>query len=94
MLIEISTVPSEGNASMSYPSNNFNRSNENRQLLSTPEVDRKRLAGIRAMQSRPSGNYRVPTNVWCGYGISHTSPGSLQLDELNSNKVIKSNSLS
>lgn len=32
---------------------------------------------MRAMQNKPSGGYRVPTNIWSGYGISHTSPGGL-----------------
>ncbi|KAK5641945.1 hypothetical protein RI129_010492 [Pyrocoelia pectoralis] len=39
----------------------------------TPDFDQKRLAGIRAMQMRPSGGYRVPTSTWSGYGISHTN---------------------
>nr|CAI5865190.1 unnamed protein product [Callosobruchus analis] len=35
----------------------------------------KRIAGLRAMQTKPSPNaYRVPTNAWCGYGVSYTSP--------------------
>lgn len=48
-----------------------------------PELyDSKRLAGYRAMQSRPNpGVYRVPTNTWSGYGISHTSPGAMMKRE-------------
>ncbi|CAH1977678.1 unnamed protein product [Acanthoscelides obtectus] len=38
----------------------------------------KRIAGLRAMQAKPSPNsYRVPTNAWCGYGVSYTSPISV-----------------
>lgn len=45
------------------------------------EYEQKRLAGVSAMQSRLSvGEYRVPTNTWSGYGISHTSPAPLQID--------------
>lgn len=45
------------------------------------EYEQKRLAGVNAMQSRMSvGEYRVPTNTWSGYGISHTSPAPLQID--------------
>lgn len=44
--------------------------------------DSKRLSGYKAMHSRPSpGVYRVPTNVWSGYGISHTSPGAMMKRE-------------
>lgn len=48
----------------------------------TETYDSKRLAGYKAMQSRPSpGTYRVPTNTWSGYGISHTSPGAMMKRE-------------
>ncbi|EFA07761.1 Protein bicaudal C-like Protein [Tribolium castaneum] len=38
----------------------------------------KRLAGFKAMQGRPNPDvYRVPTAMWAGYGISHTSPAGM-----------------
>ncbi|XP_044252303.1 protein bicaudal C homolog 1-B [Tribolium madens] len=47
------------------------------------DYDSKRLAGFKAMQGRPNpDNYRVPTTMWAGYGISHTSPaGMLKKEE-------------
>ncbi|KAF5270411.1 hypothetical protein FQR65_LT05599 [Abscondita terminalis] len=50
------------------------------QLPIPSDFEHKRLAGFRAMQMRPSGNVRVPTSTWSGYGISHTSPGPLELE--------------
>ncbi|KAK4883581.1 hypothetical protein RN001_006900 [Aquatica leii] len=44
------------------------------------DFEQKRLAGLRTMQMRPTGGVRVPTGAWSGYGISHTSPGSLKLE--------------
>ncbi|CAH1180296.1 unnamed protein product [Phaedon cochleariae] len=50
------------------------------------DVDSKRLAGFRAMQSRPvAGSYRTPNNSWSGYYISHTSPAGLA-DKINKSK--------
>ncbi|KAF5301419.1 hypothetical protein FQA39_LY02148 [Lamprigera yunnana] len=54
-------------------------------LMALSDFEQKRLAGLRAMQMRPTGGYRVPTSAWSGYGISHTSPGSIQLEQNNSN---------
>ncbi|XP_018561883.1 protein bicaudal C [Anoplophora glabripennis] len=52
---------------------NFTESPSN--SLTPFELENKRLAGYRAMQTRPApGIYRVPNNSWSGYGISHTSP--------------------
>lgn len=45
--------------------------------LSPSDYEQKRISGVRAMQNRPSGGYRVPSNAWSGYGISHTSPASM-----------------
>lgn len=45
--------------------------------MSPNEYESKRLAGLRAMQTRPTPEtYRVPTGTWSGYGISHTSPAA------------------
>ncbi|RZC40327.1 bicaudal C, partial [Asbolus verrucosus] len=47
---------------------------------SCESLESKRLAGFKAMQSRPSpGVYRIPTSTWSGYGISHTSPAGFLL---------------
>ncbi|KAB0796661.1 hypothetical protein PPYR_10722 [Photinus pyralis] len=77
---------SEVNSVLSDINNaNYHGTTVSKRSDNSPDFDQKRLAGIRAMQMRPSGGYRVPTSTWSGYGISHTSPGSLQL-ESSSNK--------
>lgn len=57
------------------------RSQDARQNLTPADYDQKRVAGVRAMQSKPSGAYRIPTNIWSGYAISHTSPGAINIDK-------------
>lgn len=58
------------------------------------ELENKRLAGMRAMQNRPSpGTYRMPNNSWSGYGISHTSPanfGEKKMKKVSNNFLISS----
>lgn len=50
---------------------------QDRMAMANFELENKRLAGLRAMQNRPSpGQYRIPNNSWSGYGISHTSPAN------------------
>ncbi|XP_049826677.1 protein bicaudal C [Aethina tumida] len=50
------------------------------------DYENKRLAGIRAMQIRPTpGTFRLPNNSWSGYGLSHTSPAAV-LREKTGNK--------
>lgn len=51
------------------------------------EYEQKRMAASRAMQHRPVG-YRVPTNVWSGYGLSHSSPAGMGKDQPKSKKVL------
>lgn len=63
-------------------------SNTNQYELS---YDNKRLAGFKAMQSRPvPGVYRVPDGSWSGYGISHTSPAGFGLDAKSNDDIWKS----
>ncbi|XP_012278295.1 protein bicaudal C homolog 1 isoform X2 [Orussus abietinus] len=39
------------------------------------DYEEKKLRAIKAMQSKPtSSEYRVPTSVWSGYGLSQTAP--------------------
>lgn len=57
------------------------RFQDGRQDITPTDYDQKRVAGIRAMQSKPSGGYRTPTGIWSGYGISHTSPGAINIDK-------------
>lgn len=52
------------------------RVQEQRMYQGINEYEQKRVSGVRAMLTKPNGNYRVPTNIWSGYGISHTSPGA------------------
>lgn len=50
---------------------------QDRMAMANYDLENKRLAGLRAMQNRPSPlSYRMPTNSWSGYGISHTSPAN------------------
>lgn len=50
---------------------------QERTSLTPSDYEQKRLSGFKAMQNRPSGEYRVPNNSWSGYGISHTSPAGI-----------------
>lgn len=61
---------------------------QDRTALTPSDYEQKRIAAIRAMQNRASG-YRVPTNVWAGYGVSHTSPAGIGKD--SSKNVRRSN---
>ncbi|CAH0564702.1 unnamed protein product [Brassicogethes aeneus] len=46
-----------------------------RSPLTNYDYENKRMAGMRAMQIRPTpGTFRLPINSWSGYNISHTSP--------------------
>lgn len=42
----------------------------------TADYEHKRLAGFKAMQTKPTGTFRHPTSFWSGYGISHTCPAA------------------
>lgn len=57
------------------------RTLEHRSYLGMTEYEHKRISGMRAMQTKPNGGYRIPTNIWSGYGISHTSPGALNIEK-------------
>lgn len=62
------------NSGNGYHGPTFTKQTDSRQLLTPSDYEQKRMIGIRTMQNRPAGGYRVPTNTWVGYGISHTSP--------------------
>lgn len=62
---------------------------QDRANLTASDYEQTRIAAMRAMQTRPVG-YRVPTNVWAGYGVSHTSPAGIGKDQANPNKKAKS----
>nr|XP_023029360.1 protein bicaudal C isoform X2 [Leptinotarsa decemlineata] len=77
-------VLSDMNFSPGYHGPSVDKRQDN--TICASEVENKKLAGIRAMQSRPQpGSYRVPNNSWSGYFISHTSPAGLA-DKLKSKK--------
>lgn len=66
----------------------FGASEGSRFPFGITDYEQKRMAGVNAMHSRLStGEYRVPTNAWSGYGISHTSPAPLQLDDVVRNNL-------
>lgn len=65
------------------------RTQEIRHNLAPADYEQKRVAGVRAMQTKPTGGYRIPTNIWSGYGISHTSPGALNMDKCKQNEENK-----
>ncbi|KAL3274110.1 hypothetical protein HHI36_015524 [Cryptolaemus montrouzieri] len=70
----ISSVHSEVSSGENYHCSPDKKPNWDYCLTPT-DFENKRLAGFRAMQQKPSpGMFRTPTNVWSGYGISHTSP--------------------
>lgn len=67
---------------------------QDRTALTPCDYEQKRIAAMRVMQTRPAG-YRVPTNVWAGYGVSHTSPaGILKDNQTVVKKVIKTKGVS
>lgn len=56
------------------------------------DYENKRLAGIRAMQIRPTpGTFRLPNNSWSGYGLSHTSPAAVLREKTGNKKVFNVN---
>lgn len=75
--MELSAVLNEMNLPGNYHGPSVDKK-QDRNSLSPFDLENKRLAGYRAMQTRPApGIYRVPNNSWSGYGISHTSPAGL-----------------
>lgn len=71
---ELSSILSDFSAGYHGPSVD---KRQDRMTMASYDLESKRLAGLRAMQNRPSpGTYRMPTNSWSGYGISHTSPAN------------------
>ncbi|XP_025156044.1 protein bicaudal C homolog 1 isoform X4 [Harpegnathos saltator] len=44
------------------------------QNLTPFDYEQKKLLAAKAMQSKPSGDYRVPTSAWSGYGLSQSIP--------------------
>lgn len=60
---------------------------QDRTTLTPSDYEQKRIAAMRAMQSRPAG-YRVPTNVWAGYGVSHTCPPGISKDKQTPKKKV------
>lgn len=71
------------NTTGSFRDSTVYENGEQRQLSDYGE---KKIAGYRAMQVKPNGEFKYPTNVWSGYGISLTSPAA-SYQNIN-NKVI------
>ncbi|KAG5899748.1 hypothetical protein JTB14_006086 [Gonioctena quinquepunctata] len=83
--LDISSVLSDMSFSPGYHGPSVDKRQDSN-TLAPNDLESKRLAGIRAMQSRPQpGSYRVPNNSWSGYFISHTSPAGLA-DKIKSQK--------
>lgn len=78
IILDLSSVTSVL-SDMNFPSGYHGPTLENdqRYVLSPNDYESKRLAGLRAMKSRPTPEtYRVPTGTWSGYGFSHSSPAA------------------
>lgn len=80
-----------GNSNNSSNNNNF-FPNNNLQQSADVDYERRKLLATKAMQKKPVGESRVPTNTWSGMGFSKSMPESAIRNRLGQNISNRSSS--